>query len=61
MTHEPTMEKTSALQAFTKAVHDYRTSQLQMFQKDADKIAAELINKHGVDPEQLDDIYFSIV
>ena len=55
------MEKPAALQAFTEAVHNYRTSQLQMFQQEADKIAAELINQHGVDPEQLDDIYFSIV
>ena len=53
------MEKPAALQAFTKAVHNYRTSQLQMFQEEADKLAAELINLHGVDPEQLDDIYFS--
>ena len=55
------MEKTAALRAFTEAVHNYRTSQLQMFQDEADKFAAELINVHGVDPEQLDDIYFSIV
>lgn len=53
------MDKTAALQAFTKAVHNYRTSQLRMFQEEADKIAAELINQHGVDPEQLNDIYFS--
>ena len=48
------------LNAFTKAVQDYHRSQLQMFQQDADEYAAKLINIHGVDPEQLDDIYFSI-
>ncbi|UAW01048.1 hypothetical protein STIP28_6 [Synechococcus T7-like virus S-TIP28] len=48
------------LNAFTKAVQDYHTSQLQMFQQDADEYAAQLINKHGIDPEQLDDIYFGI-
>ena len=47
------------LQAFTKACQDYSTSQLQMFQQDADEYAAQLINQHGIDPEQLDDIYFS--
>jgi len=47
------------LQAFTKACQDYSTSQLQVFQQDADKYAAQLINKHGVNPEQLDDIWFA--
>ena len=51
----------SLLEAFTKAVQDYSTSQLQMFQQDADEYAAQLINKHGIDPEQLDDIYFGII
>lgn len=50
--------KDTLIQAFTKAVQDYRRSQLQMFQQDADKCAAQLINQHGVDPEFLDDIYF---
>ena len=49
------------LNAFTKAVQDYHRSQLQMFQQDADEYAAKLINIHGVDPEQLDDIYFGII
>ena len=48
------------LQAFTKAVQDYHRSQLQMFQQDADRYAAQLINQHGVDPEFLDDIYFGV-
>ena len=48
------------LQAFTKAVQDYQRSQLQMFQQDADRYAAQLINQHGVDPEFLDDIYFGV-
>jgi hypothetical protein len=52
--------KNTLIQAFTKAVQDYRRSQLQMFQQDADKYAAQLINQHGVDPELLDDIYFGI-
>lgn len=47
------------LQAFTKACQDYGTSQLQMFQEDVDEFAAQLINRHGIDPEQLDDIYFT--
>ena len=46
------------LQAFTKAVQDYHRSQLQMFQQDADNYASQLINQHGVDPEELDEIYF---
>ena len=50
--------KDTLIQAFTKAVQDYRRSQLQIFQQDADKYAAQLINQHGVDPEFLDDIYF---
>ena len=54
------MTKELLLDAFTKAVQDYSTSQLQMFQDDADIHAAALINKHGIDPELLDDIYFSI-
>ena len=49
------------LNAFTKAVQNYKSSQLQMFQKDADEYAAKLINIHGVDPEKLDDIYFGII
>ena len=51
----------SLLDAFTKAVQNYHRSQLQMFQEDADIYAAALINKHGVDPERLDDIYFGII
>lgn len=53
-----TTTKDTLLQAFTKAAQDYRRSQLQMFQQDADRYAAQLINQHGVDPEFLDDIYF---
>ena len=49
------------LDAYTKAVEDYHTSQLQMFQEDANIYAAALINKHGVDPQQLDDIRSSII
>ena len=50
--------KDTLIQAFTKAVQDYRRSQLQVFQQDADRYAAQLINQHHVDPEFLDDIYF---
>lgn len=53
-----TTDKDTLLQAFTKAAQDYHRSQLQMFQEDADRYAALLINQHGVDPESLDDIYF---
>ena len=52
--------KDALIQAFTKACQDYSTSQLQMFQQDADKYAAQLINQHGVNPEFLDDIYFGV-
>ena len=51
-------EKDTLMQAFTKAVQDYHRSQLLMFQQDADRYAAQLINQHNVDPELLDDIYF---
>ncbi|ABP87910.1 gp3 [Synechococcus phage Syn5] len=56
---QPMTSTDRLLQAFTKACQDYSTSQLQMFQEDADEYAAKLINIHGIDPEQLDDIYFS--
>lgn len=52
--------KDALIQAFTKAVQNYRRSQLQVFQRDADRYAAQLINQHSVDPELLDDIYFAI-
>ena len=55
-----TSPKDTLIEAFTKAVHDYHRSQLQMFQQDADEYAAKLINIHGVDPKQLDNIYYSI-
>lgn len=53
-----TTTKDALLQAFTKAAQDYRRNQFQVFQQDADRYAAQLINQHGVDPELLDDIYF---
>ena len=53
-----TLSKKALLEAFTKAVQDYSRSNLQMFQHDADRYAAQLINQHGVVPELLDDIYF---
>ena len=51
----------SLLEAFTKAVQDYSTTSLKMFQDDADDLASKLIIQHGINPEQLDDIYFGIM
>ena len=53
-----TLSKETLLQAFTKAIQDYNRSNLQMFQRDADMYAVQLINQYNVDPEFLDDIYF---
>ena len=49
------------LQEFIRAVLNYKTSQLQMFQDDADEYAGQLINKYGIDPEILDDLYFGLI
>ena len=32
-----------------------------MFEEEADRLASQLINQHGVNAEQLDDIWFSII
>ena len=55
-----TMPLDRLLEEFIRATLNYKSSQLQMFQQDADEYAAQLINKHGIDPEILDDLYFGI-
>ena len=55
------MTTAELINAFTKAVNNYSSSSLRMFEEEADRLASQLINQHGVDPEQLDDIWFSII
>ena len=52
--------KDRLLQEFVRATLNYKRSQLQMFQDDAYEYAGQLINKYGVDPEVVGDLYLGL-
>ena len=48
------------LEEFIRATLNYKRSQLQMFQDDANEYAGQLINKFGIDPQILSDLHTGI-
>ena len=44
------------IEEFIRATLNYKSSQLQMFQDDANEYANQLIHKHGVNPQVLYDL-----
>lgn len=48
------------LVAFRNAARNYVTSQLSFYRDDLNELAGELIWKHGIDPDFLNDTYNNI-
>ena len=48
------------LDAFRSAARNYVTSQVSFYRDDMNELAGELINKHGFDPDFLNDTYNNI-